>query len=110
MNHLHPFSNIQELQTGPGRGMSNFLNAIRIFRVCVANPKFVFKEGGQKPEENIAILINGSAEHGPPVIIIIGRVIRATAKKGNPKWGSSYDHKISDREIRPWIVGQAGFL
>jgi hypothetical protein len=67
----------------------------------------MFKKWWEISQANIAILINSSGNHTTSMFFKPGRIIGATAKKGNPERSPGNNHGLSPCLLM-WLLNSFG--
>src|SRR5579862_949084 len=90
--NLDAAMDFQETQRLADGGMLNFVQTIAVLDLRINDADAVFKKRREMAHGEVAILVNRRGQDGAAVFAVPGRVVRSSAKEGNPEGGSADDH------------------
>jgi hypothetical protein len=77
------------------------------FRPGITGPETVLGEGSQVMHGNVAVLVDGTAQHGPAMLAEKGREIRPPSEKADPKRCPRNDHLELPRTAWAMLLAMA---
>ena len=79
-------------QNPPDGGVTDFLDLFYVFDLGIDDPVAVLEKRRQRPDGDVAILVDGKTEHGAAVFQVPLRIIGPAAEKRHTEWGAADDH------------------